>query len=161
MIKLSLINIYFLITCIFPGISVFIYLIIPVQTVKVFGVDISNQSTRDAAQLWVRTTSNGDILVSLLSGIALFKESDWHFRQIVIRVCSISNFIHFGCFLCHHYFVTPHHVVLVILYYSALLLTLITGLGWGLNWNTILKKKTKYSNQMRLTIEPNDSCNSA
>jgi len=65
------------------------------------------KTTRDAAQLWVRTTSNSDILVSLLSDIALFKESDWYFRQTVIRVCSISNFVHFGCFLYHHYFV--HH----------------------------------------------------
>jgi len=63
-------------TWILPGISVFIYLFIPVQTVKVFGGDIFNKTTRDAAQLWVRTTSNSDILVSLLSGIALFKESD-------------------------------------------------------------------------------------
>jgi len=70
MFKCSLINIYFLTTWILPG--------------------ISNQTTRDAAKLWVRTTSNGDILVSLLSSIALFKENDWHFRQTVIRVCSIS-----------------------------------------------------------------------
>lgn len=159
MIKCSLINIYFLITWIFPGISVFIYLFIPVYTVQAFGVVTSNQSTRNAAQLWVRTTSNGDILVSLLSGIALFKESDWHFRQIVIRICSISNFIHFGCFLYHNYFVTPHYIGLVILYYSAISLTLITGLGWGLNWNNILKKKSKNLDQIQLTIAQNDSLN--
>ncbi|CAF1019172.1 unnamed protein product [Rotaria sp. Silwood1] len=157
MIKCSLLNVYFLITWIFPATSVFIYLFIPVHTVKVFGGNISDQSTRDAAQLWVRTTSNGDILVSLLSGIALFKQSDWHFRQIVIRVCSISNFVHFGCFLYHHHFVKPHHIGLVILYYSALSLTLLTGLGWGLNWNTILKKETKTSDELQLTVASNDS----
>jgi hypothetical protein len=79
MIKCTLINIYFLTTWILPGISVFIYLFISVQTVEVFGGNTSNQTTRDAAQLWVRTTFNGDILVSLLIGIALFKQSDWHF----------------------------------------------------------------------------------
>lgn len=141
MFKCSLINIYFLVTWITPGVSVFIYLFIPVQTVRVFGGDISAASTRDAANLWVRTTSNGDILVSLLSAIALFKEFDWNFRQIVIRVCSISNFVHFGCFLYHHYFVKPHHIALVIVYYSALSLTLLTGFAWGLNWDSILKKK--------------------
>ncbi|UJR27604.1 hypothetical protein I4U23_008885 [Adineta vaga] len=155
MFKISLINIFFLTTCIMPGISVFIYLCIPVYTVKVFGVPITEQSTRDAAQLWVRTTANGDILVSLLSGIALYKESDWNFRQIVIRVCSISNFVHFACFLFHHYLVAPHHIGLVLVYYSALLITLITGLGWGLNWNEILKKKYKNSDQIQLTVEAN------
>ncbi|CAF1287625.1 unnamed protein product [Rotaria sordida] len=138
-----------------------IYLFIPVHTVKVFGGNTSDQSTRDAAQLWVRTTSNGDILVSLLSGIALFKQSDWHFRQIVIRVCSISNFIHFGCFWYHHHFVTPHHIALVVVYYSALFITLLTGLGWGLNWDTILKKKAKNSDPIQLTVESNNSFNSA
>ena len=128
-------NIFFLSTCILPGISVFIYLSIPVETVRVFGGDISNQSTRDAAQLWVRTTSNGDILVSLLSGIALYKENDQPFRQIVIRVCSISNFVHFSCFLFHNYFVSRHHVGLVVVYYSAIFMTLLTGIAWGFNWN--------------------------
>jgi hypothetical protein len=140
MVKCSLINFYFLCTCILPGISVLLYLFVPVNTVKFFGGNISDQSTRDAAQLWVRTTSNGDILVSLLSGITFFKQSDWHFQQIVIRVSSISNFVHFGCFLYHHYFVQPHHIPLVIMYWSAIFLTLLTGLGWGLNWNAILRR---------------------
>jgi ABC-type transport system involved in cytochrome c biogenesis permease subunit len=159
MFKCSLINIYFLTICILPGISVLIYLIVPVQTVKVFGGNIDDQSTRDAAELWVRTTSNGDILVSLLNGIAFFKQSDWHFRQIVIRVCSISNFIHFGCFLCHHYFVKPHHIGFVVMYYSALSLTLLTGLCWGLNWDTILKK-SKTSDEIQLTNESNSASTS-
>ena len=161
MIKCSLINIYFLTTCILPGISVFIYLIIPVYTVKVFGGNIDAQATRDAAQLWVRTTSNGDIIVSLLSGIAFFKQSDWHFRQIVIRVCSISNFVHFACFLFHHYFVSHHHIALVIVYYSALSMTLLTGLAWGLNWDTILKRKTNNPDRIQLTNEINTPFNSA
>ncbi|CAF1083979.1 unnamed protein product [Adineta ricciae] len=155
MFKLSLINIFFLTTCILPGISVFIYLSIPVYTVRVFGVSISDQSTRDAAQLWVRTTANGDILVSLLSGIALYKESDWNFRQIVIRVCSISNFVHFACFLFHHYFVAHHHIGLVLVYYSALSMTLLTGLGWGLNWDQIRKKQAKNPDQIQLNIDTN------
>lgn len=146
--KLSLINIYFLTIAVLPGISVFIYLCLPVHTVKVFGGDTSAQSTRDAAQLWVRTTSNGDILVSLLNFIALFKSSDWFFRQTVIRVCSISNFVHFTCFLCHHYFVQPHHIALVIVYYSAIFLTLLSGLGWGLDWDRVLKRRTNHSNQI-------------
>jgi hypothetical protein len=158
MFKCSLINIYFLTTWVLPGISVFIYLFIPVETVRVFGGDISNQTTRDAAKLWVRTTSNGDILVSLLSSIALFKENDWHFRQIVIRVCSISNFVHFACFLYHHYFVHPHHIGLVIVYYSSLSLTFLTGLGWGLNWDKILHKKSKNLDHIHLM---NDTLNSA
>lgn len=149
MFKLSLINIYFLTVGILPGMSVFIYLCIPVQTVKVFGGDTSAQSTRDAAQLWVRTTSNGDILVSLLHWIALFRPSDWFFRQTVIRVCSISNFVHFTCFLCHHYFVQPHHLALVIVYYSAIFLTLLSGLGWGLNWDRILKGKSNQSSPVQ------------
>ncbi|CAF1200263.1 unnamed protein product [Adineta steineri] len=161
MFKLSLINIFFLTTCIMPGISVLIYLIVPVQTVRVFGGNIADQSTRDAAQLWVRTTSNGDILVSLLSGIALFKESDWNFRQTVIRVCSISNFVHFACFLFHHYFVAHHHVAFVIMYYSALSITLLTGLGWGLNWNTILKRNEEYSDRIQLATESNRSPDAA
>jgi len=101
-----------------PGFNlVFLYLSIPVHTVRVFGANIADQSTRDAAQLWVRTTSNGDMLVSS------FKENDLPFRQIVIRVCSISNFVHFSCFLYHHYFVLAHHIGLVIVYYSALFMT--------------------------------------
>lgn len=156
MVKLTLLNVCFLSTWILPGISVFIYIFIPVETVRVFGGDISNQSTRDVAQLWVRTTSNGDILVSLLSGIALFKESDWPFRQIVIRVCSISNFVHFSCFLYHHYFVHRHHIALVFVYYSALSITLLIGLGWGLDWDKILKKKSNDLDRIQLT---NDSIN--
>lgn len=142
MIQLTLINIYFIACSILPALSVLIYLSIPVQVVRVFGGDISDKATRDAAQLWVRTTANGDIFVSILCCIALFKQYDWPFRQIVIRVCSISNFVHFGCFLCHHYFVHKHHIALVFVYWSSIFLTLLSGLGWGLDWNTILKKKT-------------------
>ncbi len=91
--------------------------------------------------------------------VSLFKENDWPFRQIVIRVCSISNFVHFSCFIYPHYFVVPHHIGLVIVYYSALFMTLLTGLGWGLNWNTILKKNAKSPDQLHLTNESNRSLN--
>jgi hypothetical protein len=143
MANCSLINLYFLSAAILPGISVFLYLCVPVGTVKLFGGDISAKATRDAAQLWVRTTSNGDILVSILNGLALFKPSDWHFRQTVIRVCSFSNLVHFGCFLYHHYFVQPHPLGLTIMYWFAIALTLLSGLGWGLNWDSILKRNVK------------------
>ncbi|CAM4929459.1 unnamed protein product [Rotaria socialis] len=138
---------------------VFIYLFVPVGTVKVFGGNISDKSTRDAAKLWVLTTSNGDIIVSILNIIALFKSSDWYFRQAVIRVCSFSNFIHFGCFLYHHYFVQPHHIAFVILYWGAISITLLSGLGWGLNWDRILKRKTQQFDQLQLTTEPSDPLN--
>ncbi|CAF3439760.1 unnamed protein product [Rotaria socialis] len=114
---------------------------------------------KDAAKLWVRTTSNGDIIVSILNIIALFKSSDWYFRQTVIRVCSFSNFIHFGCFLYHHYFVQPHHIAFVILYCGAISITLLSGLGWGLNWDRILKRKTQQFDQLQLTTEPSDPLN--
>lgn len=143
MMKYSLINFYFLSLAILPGVSVFLYLCVPVETLKVFGGDISAKSTRDAAQLWVRTTSNGDIIVSILNGLALFRPSDWHFRQTVIRVCSLSNLVHFGCFLCHHYFVQRHPLGLAIMYWFAIALILLSGLGWGLNWSKILQRNVK------------------
>jgi len=44
------------------------------------------------------------------------------------------------------------------MYYLVLSITLLTGLGWGLNWNTILNKKAKDSDHIQLA---NDSLDSA
>ena len=46
------------------------------------------------------------------------------------------------------------------MYYSALSLTLLAGLGWGINWDTILKKKSKNPDHMQLKTEPNNTINS-
>jgi hypothetical protein len=39
------------------------------------------------------------------------------------------------------------------MYYSALSLTLLTGLGWGLNWDRILNKKEKNLDHIELANE--------
>jgi len=46
------------------------------------------------------------------------------------------------------------------MYYSALSLTLLTGFGWGLNWDTILKKRSKNPDHMQLKSERNETINS-
>ena len=153
--KCSLINFYFLSLTILPGTSVFLYLCAPVHTVKFFGGDISAKPTRDAAELWVRTTSNGDIIVSILNGLALFKPADWHFRQTVIRVCSLSNLVHFGCFLCHHYFVQRHPLGLAVMYWFAIALTLLSAIAWGLTWDGVFQRTSKKEDQMQRKNDPN------